>query len=150
MTVEGVSVSWGPGACSPWKHFWILTPYSTISWVSESLRHKISQFHFPQFKPHKSPVLFFWMWSKVGTVNRDKVLHTTSVFSRAVQLTLRLREWRSPVRRYSPKIWVRVCGTLLYILADNFISDQNGCFSPPYFKLDPKFDTIFQTLAGAA
>ena len=42
-----------PGACSPGKIFSILTSWSPLSWVSESFRQDISQFHSPQMKPGK-------------------------------------------------------------------------------------------------
>ena len=40
----------GSGGMLPWEIFWILTPLSSLSWVSESFRQDIAQFHSPRMK----------------------------------------------------------------------------------------------------
>ena len=57
-------------------------------------------------------------------------------------------EGRGGEGKYSPKIWLELCETLLetFALFHHKICD----FSLPYFRPDPKFDTLFQTCPGIA
>ena len=79
------------GACSPSKIFGILTPSSPLSWVSESFRWDIGQFHSPRMK------------------------HLSNPFSRfqpgkffLLKIYLLWKIWPISLKRWKP-VWIRAC-----------------------------------------
>ena len=87
---QALNLLGGSGGMLHQQIFWILTPSSPLSWVSESFRWDIGQFHSPRMKHLSNPFSRF---------QPGKFL---------LKIYLLWKIWPISVKRWKP-VWIRAC-----------------------------------------
>ena len=98
----------------PWESFGILTPRSPLSWVYESFRQGIVQFHSPRMKPCKSADYFIkvnfyfiseWIWTRENKISTWKVFLSLKIYFFS-------KIWPISVKQWKP-VWIRAYKVLI-------------------------------------